>query len=154
MTRVAAPRREPRAVLRPIGERRARRRIEPGRSERDLRAIEIDVVARTDFGHAVLLDAESDGRRGADTDFVHFDPERPHLCGEVVERPHFGDRHVPKILDRRRAVGVAGVAEESAKMQFRELGDASDELRRIAASGVDSAAMEADIHFHQNVHFA
>ena len=55
---------------------------------------------------------------------------------------------------RSGAVAVAGVAEQPAEPQPRQLGDARDEFGGAAALRIDAAAMKADVHLDQHVDLA
>ncbi len=46
------------------------------------------------------------------------------------------------------------MAQQTAKPQPGQLGDARDELGGAAPLGIDAAAMEADVDFDQHVDFA
>ncbi len=110
------------------------RAVVPGRrAERDLRAIEVDVVARAQLGDALLLQAESRRRRGADADLLDPRPEPLDVGRERVSVSRFARRNRRDLALGSGAVGVARMTEQSAETQPRQLGDARDELGRAAA---------------------
>ena len=66
-------------------------------AERDLRPIEVDVVARPQLGHALLAGAEAQRRRRADRDLVERDPRRGGLRAQIGERLRFLPRDRPQL---------------------------------------------------------
>ena len=126
--------------------------IERGGAERDLRAIEVDVVAGPILGEAFLLNREARRRRCARADLVDRDAglaapigERASWC--APRPPPCLAFRLPNVRDRRGPRATAGPCS-------RRPGSAATPRiisHRAVRGRIDAAAMEPDVDLDEHV---